>query len=386
MRKVSLAQLFLLLLLFPLGCNTAQNPAPNVDLEVVELTANKDTLAMTIRNNGANASPVFKVELALDSMYLETYDKKTITADQLAAGQMTTLETINTLTSTDGVGQHYVTARADYDSAISETNEDNNFHSAFYYDGLYTAECDTIYAKYPLWVADLKGWLDTWYNFPISYAFNVHLLDEVLSGSDSVDGLRVTRTINSITTSVILFNLKSPHEGYSTYVYDGVTYSVRTSEEVVGHEYTHAYHRQDVVDGSSVNHWNDVPAWFREGLANYTSGEGPKQVRFQVYYAKHLRGDSLAETKANLIDGLEGDVRDSVDAAEDYLAIKFILVKSNMTTLRNILHDNATGSSIEDAIVAHLSGIVTSWTDFKNQFKTYAEGIIDDTWPYIPDH
>ncbi|KPJ61135.1 MAG: hypothetical protein AMS15_06130 [Planctomycetes bacterium DG_23] len=81
-------------------------------------------------------------------------------------------------------------------------------------------------------------------------------------------------------------------------------------EEVVTHEMTHAQMRLHM--GYSA--YKRIPKWLREGLALYTSGEGPGRVGYLL---------GIVEQPEDLVNGLE-EKHTFDDHAEDFLAIQYI--------------------------------------------------------------
>ncbi|MFH1826760.1 MAG: CARDB domain-containing protein [bacterium] len=374
--------ILLLMIVLPLlfGCSALTDTDPDINLDIVSFSADESYFTLTLTNEGADPAGQFNVYYVLDELYVEVPENTFATLSDLAAGTEVSFQVPNQLSSSDGLGGHCVTLYVDYVDDVAETNEGDNKYYAYYYDGAYETEYDYIRSKTYSWVENIRDTVQENYEWPATGGYNMHLLDTVTSSDDeTMHGLRTTRTINGANTSVILFNLASAHNGYNSFNYDSTVYEYNSSREVVCHEYTHAFHRQYIVDNSSVSNWNDVPTWFKEGLAVYTAGQGLKRVRYYAYRLKHF--DSLSESGAlsEILEGVCGSSsheHDNDDYAGDFLAICYINSQGS-SKLRSIIQDNASGMELETAIVNNLSS-VSSWSDFKSKVETYAEEYFAD--------
>ncbi|MFC1511261.1 CARDB domain-containing protein [Candidatus Margulisiibacteriota bacterium] len=360
---------FLLLVLFALaGCSVVTETDPDINLVGYDCEATASRLYATIKNTGSDDAGSFKVKFYMDAIYVTSPESKTVTVDSLAAGGITTVETYNTLSSSDGDGQHFIEVYVDYDDEVDESNEVNNYSADYYYDGDYEEIYNQIFSNLSSWRSSIRSTCqDTW-GWPASGTYYMHFMDEI----EGSHGVRTTRMIEGSYTSVLLFNLSSVGN-YSRYPYQGELVRYNSSQEVVAHEYVHAYHREYVTQYGS---WNYPPTWFKEGMAVYTAGQGVKRVRYYIDYYKDTR--STSEVRELILAGVFGaDDHAARHYAGDYLAIRYMVAEHGSSKVKSIMYDNANGQDMEDAIVDNLG---MSWVSFKATLRSYTDAVLEDYW------
>jgi len=295
--------------------------------------------------------------------------------ESLGAGETISLEILNDLSSAEGRGEHYAIVRVDSNSQVSERDELNNSESVYYYDGEYLDEYTAMRANLPSWVTEIKDRLNSEYDFSCTGVVYLRLVDDMgnISGSMAAPYLFGSSEV----TPVLMFNLKRLHDGYTTYESGGVIYTSDTSQEVIFHEYTHAYHCYYAIDNQGI--W--PPAWFREGFAVYVAGHGPGIVKRMIYKCK-VSGEAFAETADRIMDGLQSDEEhDAYDYAEDYLALQYIVSNYGQSSLKNIVRDSSFGASIEVAVLDNIAE--SDWDTFEESVNTYGRASIEAIYPLV---
>lgn len=366
---------FLLFFMFVLGCGLTQTTTSNIDLEIASFDADSSSFTVTVTNEGSDPAGQFNVSFVMDEIYVVTPESTFVTISQLSKESSVSFSFPNQLSSSDGKGGHAVTGYADSSDTVDETNEGDNSKYAYYYDGSYEAEYDYIHSKQYTWIETARDRVQSYFSWPATGTYYMHLVDEL---ADNL-GVRTTRLIKGVYTSVILFDLGDCHDGYSSYEYDDEWVTENSSEEIVYHEYVHAFHREYVVEYGS---WNDVPAWLKEGLAVYTAGQGVGRVKYHAWLFK-MNDYSVSSAREAMLEAVFGsDEHDNSDYAGDYLAIKYIVSTFGLSVLRNIIYDNANGSDIETAVVNNLSGI-DSWSEFQSELRSYADTTITAYWSHL---
>ncbi|KAF0133531.1 MAG: hypothetical protein FD145_1258 [Candidatus Saganbacteria bacterium] len=343
----------------------------SIELKITAFLANKTKFNITVANNGTDITEPFAIKFALDDIYVEAPENKTISIEKILGNSHTTTETDNLLSSSDGIGGHCATA---YVEGYG-TEE-----SVYYNDGNYQTEYDYAFANLSNWLSNIKSTLKSDYDFPCSGTYNVHLVDAITSESGSSLGKCSGRTIKGSYTAVIQLSL-SDMNSYGTYFYDGVHYPYTTSQEVAYHEYTHAFHREYIISKSSLSDWSILPSWFKEGLAVYSAGQGIARVRYYSAYYKTL-GYTKSQMLDKILSAVNGGDHEAHDYAGDYLAVYYIRYTYGKTVLNNVIKDNAGGMDIEDAIVHNLSS-VSSFASFKSKVRDYAENYVDNIWNHL---
>jgi len=354
-----------------------------VDLKIASFSADSSNFTITLTNEGADASGKFTVYYVMDEIYLADPDYTYATISDIPGRQSTSFAIPNQLTSSDGKGGHCVTAYADYNSEVEETNEGNNKKYAYYYDGSYSSAYSNINSKYSTWKETLRSKVQSDYGWSASGSYNTHLVDTITSESGSSSaGLMSRRMLygSSTSTPVVLLNLKSASDGYSNYGYQDSWHTYNSSQEVIYHEYTHAFHYEHVkkTGGSSV--WSDLADWFIEGLAVYTAGQGEDRVKYYAYTLKKNSGYTESQALEEILEAVDGaSTVDSNDYAGNFLAIDYIVNTFGLAALKNIINDSAAGTSLNTAIVNNLSN-VSSITSFRSKVRTYATTYLDTYW------
>ncbi|MFH1542724.1 MAG: CARDB domain-containing protein [bacterium] len=373
-REFHICLFFILLLL--VGCGVNQTTQPGVDLQIASFTADKNEMIAEIVNNGIAPAGSFTMEFSQDEIYIENTVKRYCTVESLAVGATVTIVQINDLISAEGQGQHYARISVDYDDRLAESDETNNQETLEFYTGENLAGYTLMMSLLTGWQSEIRTQLSNDYGFACTGSVYLRFQDEI--SGDMAGYMATPHLFGSIeSTPVITVDLTKAQQGYSTYESEGVIYQSITSKEVIFHEYTHAYHWHQVNDNNGQ--W--PPAWFREGFAVYVTGNGERTLKRLISRSK-ASGEAEAETVARILDGFEDLSHDAYDYGEDYLALAYIVANFGFEALKNIVEDNATGSSIESAVVNNLAGI-DNFADFENVVYLYGRSSIETYYPLV---
>lgn len=361
------------------------------DLRIESFSADEDYFTIRITNEGNAYAGNIEVKYWLDSIYMNYPESRLVTVEGMYPGTAVAFVVLNTLTPEWEKAGHCVSVEVDYDDDIEESDESDNVASATYYDGDYPEIYTSVSSSVATWREIAKQRCQDYFGFPATVDYSLQLVDSLTYEGGTAYGLMSVRYpvthiqgYISYPTAVTFLNLEAINDGYSTYVYDGITYSANASSDVVVHEYVHAYHWEYVYSDQGGS-WNNVPRWLREGLAVYGAHQGEDRVKNTM--AVHMTSgyNTVDTTKDYLLEGLvSNDDHGAVNYAQDYMALEYIVNNYGLSTLQSILEENANGTSAETAVLNNLPD-VSSWSYFENTLLyNYCAATVEAYYAYIP--
>jgi hypothetical protein len=353
--------------------STSTTLAPTVILNILTFEADSNIFSVVVANNGLKTSGNIIIAFFLDRGFVEVAEQKLIDIGVLSPGEVMTLETGNTLTSTWGRGKYQA------DVWVLEASA-SAYATAEYYSGSYEAQYLELLPQYPTWVRAIKTTLHDEHGFPTTGDYPLRFADALAYDSA---GITDAFTFEGVRRSVPAFSLGKYQTGYpdSAYQIGGIAYNYVMPESVIKHEYIHAYHREYVETFSGIANWQALESWFREAVATYFDGDGSKEVT-GIVYAWKRSGKNWYEIVPIIADGLgHGEPHTAYDYPEDYLAFCYIIEHYGAATLETIIRDVAYGSTADNAVINNLG--LANFVSFETAVYNYCSDYIHTVYDIV---